>query len=132
MKTRNHDVSHHSRFFVLPLLLVHASAAGLGKNNPPKGSNLLVESIPSLYLNAITSLNEVNYEDNIYTGEKEPPYGTGSWYWDIPWKVITNSGRTISIGTFQELATSDNNGKAVISKGGATQSSNAGDQSSDW
>lgn len=83
-------------------------------------------------MNAITSANEVDYEDNIYTGSKGPPYGEGFWYWDIPWNIKTNSNRTIPLGAFRQLATSDNNGKAAISKGGRTQESNAADPTSDW
>jgi hypothetical protein len=82
--------------------------------------------------NRITSKNEVDYEDNIYTGSKGPPYGVGTWHWDIPWNIITNSNRTISLGAFRQLATSDANGKAVITKGGRTQESNAADPTSDW
>lgn len=83
-------------------------------------------------MNRITSKNEVDFEDNIFTGVKSPPYGTGTWHWDIPWKVVTNSNRSISIGTFRQLATADNNGKAVITKGGRSQESNAADPTSDW
>lgn len=81
----------------------------------------------------IDSHNDVLYEDRIYTGQKESPFGIGYWYWDIPWHVITHSGRNIGIGTFRQLATSDDNGTAVISKGGRTVSSNAGaDTRNDW
>ena len=48
---------------------------------------------------------------------------------------ITNSIRTIPLGPFRQPATSDENGKALISKGG-TQESNAtataADPTSDW
>ena len=81
-------------------------------------------------MNRITSKNEVDFEDNIFTGVKIPSYGTGTWHWDIPWKVVTNSNRSISIGTFRQLATADNNGKAVIT-GGRSQESNAADPTSD-
>jgi len=88
---------------------------------------------PSASQSLIDSHNDVLYEDKIYTGQKAPPYGVGHWYWDIPWHVTTRSGRDIKIGDFRQLATSDSDGKAVISKGGRTVSSLAGDATRhDW
>jgi hypothetical protein len=70
----------------------------------------------------INSQNTINVQDEIFTGAKNPPYGIGEWYWDIPFRVVTNSGRTISLPDVRQLSTADNDGKAVISKGGASVS----------
>jgi hypothetical protein len=80
----------------------------------------------------INSTNAVNELDIIHTGTKNPPYGSGEWYWDIPWHILTNSGRDFVIKTPRELATSDNTGKAVISKAGESASKESTDSTSNY
>jgi len=81
---------------------------------------------------AIDSHNVVNEQDEIWSGQKEGPYGEGYWYWDIPWHILTNSGRNITFTTVREIATSDANGRAVISKGGPAVSRVPSDSTSSW
>ena len=80
----------------------------------------------------IDSTNEVGRQDEIFTGRKDPPFGQGLWYWDIPWYVGTNSLRVIRLPDAQQLSTSDSNGKAVISKGGKIVSSLAADSTTGY
>lgn len=70
----------------------------------------------------VNSHNEVHTTDKIFTGVRSGPYAAGLWYWDIPWHFVTNSGRDVWFMTARELATSDANGTAVISKGGTSVS----------
>lgn len=80
----------------------------------------------------INSTNAVNELDIIHTGTKNPPYGVGEWYWDIPWHILTNSGRDFVFKTPREIATSDDTGKAVISKAGGSASKESSDPTSSY
>jgi len=59
--------------------------------------------------------------------------GEGYWYWDIPWHVITRSGRNITLpSTVRQLATADANGTAVISKGASGESRIPSNSTTTW
>ena len=82
----------------------------------------------------INSRNAVNEPDFIHSGEKEPnpTYDDGAWYWDIPWFVLTNSNRSISLGEYKQLSTSDETGRATISKGGHSETRIPSNATTSW
>lgn len=81
----------------------------------------------------VESTGRVQESDEIFSGVKFGPYAVGEWYWDIPWRMVTNtSGRDFQITVARQLATSDNNGQCVISKGGLSKSRVPADPTSNW
>jgi len=86
----------------------------------------------SQFFERITSRNVVNQLDEIYSGRKFGPYGDGKWFWDIPWRIRTDTGRDFLFAIIRQLATSDVSGKATISKGGTTVTRVPSDPTSEW
>jgi hypothetical protein len=119
------DVSFRNLFFYEGAAPVHLS----GWLNTNQFNNPHAQSARSV---AIDSRNVVSEQDEIWSGQREGPYGEGYWYWDIPWHIITNSGRNITFTTVREIATSDANGTAVISKGGPAVSRVPSNVTSFW